>query len=177
MLLNAMWNEVLIYVRERFEMLGPCVFLFPCPCLQKIIAETFCRLPEFFLFIYLFSTSNGLGVSQEKLRSWLFWLVEGVVFFNYLLDLSLSIEIGWDRSHGLPPPPPPPLSSVWQHVKLSDASLGICPWYSLVVDEDVKKPNKSLSWQQKIFFLFWNNRRSGVAAYNGWGRAHMEKCE
>ena len=30
--------------------------------------------------------------------------------------------------------------SMWQHVKLSDANLGTCPRYSLVVDEDVKKP-------------------------------------
>ena len=29
---------------------------------------------------------------------------------------------------------------MWQHVKLSDVSLGICPRYSLVVDENVKKP-------------------------------------
>ena len=33
--------------------------------------------------------------------------------------------------------------SVWQHVKLSDISLGTRPPYSLVVDKDVKKqPNK-----------------------------------
>ena len=32
--------------------------------------------------------------------------------------------------------------SVWQHVKLSYVSLGTRPRYSLVVDEDVKKPNK-----------------------------------
>ena len=31
---------------------------------------------------------------------------------------------------------------MWQHVKLSDVSLGYSPRYSLVVDEDVKKPNK-----------------------------------
>ena len=35
----------------------------------------------------------------------------------------------------------PALSRVWQHVKLSDVSLGTRPQYSLVVDEDVKKPN------------------------------------
>ena len=34
------------------------------------------------------------------------------------------------------------LSRVWQHVKLSDVSLGTRPRYSLVVDEDVKKPKK-----------------------------------
>ena len=31
---------------------------------------------------------------------------------------------------------------MWQHVKLSDVSLGTPRRYSLVVDEDVKKPNK-----------------------------------
>ena len=36
----------------------------------------------------------------------------------------------------------PNLSRVWQHVKLSDFSLWTRPRYSLVVDEDVKKPNK-----------------------------------
>ena len=46
---------------------------------------------------------------------------------------------GRDRNHGLPA-----LSRVWhwQRVKLSDVSLGVRPRYSLVVDEDVKKPNK-----------------------------------
>ena len=42
--------------------------------------------------------------------------------------------ISWD-SHGLLA-----LSRVWQHVKLSDVSLGTLPRYSLVVDEDIKKP-------------------------------------
>ena len=46
----------------------------------------------------------------------------------------------WDRSHGLPA-----LSRVWQQLKLSDVSLGTRPRYSLVVDEDVKKPNKQTS--------------------------------
>ena len=42
----------------------------------------------------------------------------------------------------------PALSLVWQHVKLSDVSLGTRPRYSLVVDEDVKKPTnqKHLGW-------------------------------
>ena len=44
---------------------------------------------------------------------------------------------GRDKSHGLPA-----LSRMWQHVKLSDVSLGTCPRYSLVVDENVEKPNK-----------------------------------
>ena len=38
--------------------------------------------------------------------------------------------------------PRPPL--VCQHVKLSDVILGTRPRYSLVVDKDVKKPNKQL---------------------------------
>ena len=46
-----------------------------------------------------------------------------------------------DKSHGLPA-----LSRVWQHIKLSDVSLGTLPRYSLVVDEDVKKPNN----QQRV---------------------------
>ena len=43
----------------------------------------------------------------------------------------------WDRSRGLPA-----LSCVWHHLKLSDVSLGTRPLYSLVVDEDIKKPTK-----------------------------------
>ena len=39
----------------------------------------------------------------------------------------------------------PALSRVWKHVKLSDVSLGTRPRYSLVVDEDVKKPNKQIA--------------------------------
>ena len=45
--------------------------------------------------------------------------------------------IGGDRSHGIPA-----LFRVWQHAKLSGVSLGTRLGYSLVVDEDVKKPNK-----------------------------------
>ena len=37
---------------------------------------------------------------------------------------------------------PRSLMIVWQHVNLSDVSLEIRPRYSLVADEDVKKPNK-----------------------------------
>ena len=39
------------------------------------------------------------------------------------------------KGHDLPAP-----FRVWQHVKLSDVSLGARPRYSLVVDEGVKKP-------------------------------------
>ena len=44
---------------------------------------------------------------------------------------------GSDRSHAFPA-----LSHVWQHIKLSDISLGAGPRYSIVVAEDVKKPYK-----------------------------------
>ena len=37
----------------------------------------------------------------------------------------------------------PVLSHVWQHVKLSDGLSWARPRYSLVVDEDVKKPNET----------------------------------
>ena len=36
---------------------------------------------------------------------------------------------------------------VWQQVNLSDVSLETCPRYSLVVDEDVKKPTKQANKQ------------------------------
>ena len=52
---------------------------------------------------------------------------------------------GWDRSHGLPA-----LSRMWQHVKLSDVSLGTGSRYSLVVDEDFEKPNKETKTQMKV---------------------------
>ena len=38
---------------------------------------------------------------------------------------------------------------MWQHVKLSDVSLGILPRYSLVVDEDVKKPTNQPNKQTR----------------------------
>ena len=40
----------------------------------------------------------------------------------------------------------PALSRVWQHIKLSDVSLGTHPRYSLVVDEDVKKANIQITY-------------------------------
>ena len=36
------------------------------------------------------------------------------------------------------------VSRVWQHIKLSDVSLGTRPQYSLVAEEDVKKPKKQI---------------------------------
>ena len=49
------------------------------------------------------------------------------------------------------------LSRVWQHVQLSDVSVGTRPRYSLVVDEDVKKPtnqtNKTFHIRGESLFL------------------------
>ena len=62
----------------------------------------------------------------------------------------------WDGSHG-----PSALSRVWQHVKLSDVSLGTGPWYSVVADKDVKNPRKetklpfACSFLNCFFFLFF----------------------
>ena len=56
---------------------------------------------------------------------------------SYLMGRCQYHVTSWDRSHGLPA-----LSHVWQHLKLSDVSLGTLQWYSLVVDKDIKKPNK-----------------------------------
>ena len=46
---------------------------------------------------------------------------------------------------------------VWQHVKLSDFSLGTRPVYNLVVDGDVKKPNKHTVriWKLPNHFLLY----------------------
>ena len=66
------------------------------------------------------------------------------------------LPTGWvgDRSHGLST-----LSRVWQHLKLSDVSLGARPRYSLVDDEDVKKPNKEFSSEsllhKRVVSSFW----------------------
>ena len=43
----------------------------------------------------------------------------------------------------------PLLSPVWQHIKLSDISRGTCPQDSLLVDKDVKKPNKQINGEKK----------------------------
>ena len=48
---------------------------------------------------------------------------------------------------------PRSVSCVW-HVKLSDASLGTRHQYSLVVDEDVKKPNKQICMYDLLFGFF-----------------------
>ena len=75
-----------------------------------------------------------------------------VYFCNVWLEMWISFLFmirqyvtGWDRSHGLPA-----LSHVWQHVKLSDAlCVAARPRYSLVVDEDVKKPTNQPNKQTK----------------------------
>ena len=60
-----------------------------------------------------------------------------VMIMVVLLVVALNTRPVLSRSHGLPT-----LSLVWQHLKLSYVSLGARPRYSLVVDEDVKKPTK-----------------------------------
>ena len=63
---------------------------------------------------------------------------------------------------------------VWQHVKLSDASLGIHPRYSLVVDEDVRKPTKEklrikipLFIRRRQFIQYVKNKRELPATLGG----------
>ena len=58
------------------------------------------------------------------------------------------IVTGLNRTHDLPA-----LSRVWQPLKLSDVMNGTHPRHSLVVDEDVKKPNKeTISSEILLFF-------------------------
>ena len=70
------------------------------------------------------------------------------------VGVSIIIMTGSDRSHGLLA-----VSRVCQHIKLSDVSLGTRPRYRLVVDEDVKKPNK----QTKPHGLWTRKRYSGFS--------------
>ena len=42
---------------------------------------------------------------------------------------------------------------MWQHVKLSDVSLGKRPRYSLVSDEDVKKSNQTNNYGIPLLLL------------------------
>ena len=79
---------------------------------------------------WLSPQSAGLLVRRSRFRS-LLWLPA-----PYWLGRCQYNVTGWDRSQGLPA-----LSSVWQHVKLSDVSLVTRLRYSLVVDEDVRKPH------------------------------------
>ena len=49
----------------------------------------------------------------------------------------------------------PALSREWQHVKLSDVSLGTRPQYNLVVYEDAKKPTNQTNkpWQYNFYIV------------------------
>ena len=47
---------------------------------------------------------------------------------------------------------------MWQHAKLSDVSLGARLRYSLVVDEDVKKPNKPNQTHYAPIEIFVNHQ-------------------
>ena len=67
----------------------------------------------------------------------------------------VGVSMMWpaeNRSHGLRD-----LSRMWQHLKLSDVSLGNLPLYSLDIDEEVKKPtyqtNKLTSWLWKAWII------------------------
>ena len=62
------------------------------------------------------------------------------------------VSVYCDRLSGLPA-----LSHVWQHVKLSDVSLGTRPQYSLVADEDDKKPNN----ETRNYLSVERNKNSG----------------
>ena len=76
---------------------------------------------------YTFSIAMGGAVAQS---------VERATSGEEVQD-SIPAVAARSRSHGLPA-----LSRVWQHMKLSDVSLGTRPRYSLVADENVKRPNR-----------------------------------
>ena len=75
---------------------------------------------------------EGVTLGEEVLGS-----IPVVAARSLLVGSCPYSMTGWDRSYGLPA-----LASVWQHVKLSDVSLGTRPRYSLADDEDFKNPNK-----------------------------------
>ena len=63
---------------------------------------------------------------------------------------------------------------MWQHVKLSDGSLGTRPRYILVVDEDVKKPTN----QKNNFYLSAVDMRVTPMAVASEMKAKIKKwCE
>ena len=68
-----------------------------------------------------------------------------LIFFLSVIARYPGIVTGRDRSHCLPA-----LPRVCQHVMLSDVSLGTRPPYSLVVDEEVKKPTKQANKQSEV---------------------------
>ena len=119
------------------------------------------------LFIVLWARPGGVGwvgflSSLRKYR-----------LLNCFLHLWSSMSLprwNWDRSHGLPA-----LSCVWQHVKLSDVSLGTRPRYSQVVDEEVKK-SKNPQWNVGLHEVLVNKPmvffcRFSLSAVipDGWG--------
>ena len=62
----------------------------------------------------------------------------------YWLGLCQYNVTGCDSSHGLPA-----LSSMWEHVKMSDVSFGTRSRHSLVVDEEFKKPTNQTNKQRR----------------------------
>ena len=133
---NMTWNQQRYFVSWIYILhhCANCMINHP-----KIIINTHRLL----LLLWSISTSphrlqiGGRGSSVGRARdSW--WGGPG---FDFCCGRTLptgwvgvyNTVTGWDRSHGLPT-----LSRMWQHVKLSDVSQR----YSVVVDEDVKKPDK-----------------------------------
>ena len=84
--------------------------------------------------------------------------------------VSINNVTGSDRSHGLPA-----LSRVWQHVQLSDFSLGTRPRYSQVVDEDFRnqknKQTKALRFLLPVLVL-WTKTKSVF-----WKRECIKSCK
>ena len=56
-------------------------------------------------------------------------------------------------------------ASVWQHVKLSDVSLGTRPCDSLAADEDVKKPTNQPNKAQCMYLSVTNPSTTVVKSY------------
>ena len=83
-------------------------------------------------------------------------LIPAVAAAPYWLGRCQYNVIGWDRNHGLPT-----LSCVWQHLKLSDVSLGARWRYSLVVEEDFKKPTKQTKTKPMCFQNSFCDSHSG----------------
>ena len=82
------------------------------------------------------SLLRGRGSSVGgALDSW--WGVLGSIS-----AVTARSRTGWVGDSIMWPAGLPALSHVWQHVKLEDVSLRTRPRYSLVADEDVKKPNE-----------------------------------
>ena len=105
------------------------------------IAEKFSRSVGRIVTVFILDTLYQLLQWVERIwGSWVPFLLWPPAFY-WLCQYN---ETGWDRGLVLPA-----LSCVWQHVKLSDVSLGTRPRYSLVADEDVKKSNKQKAMSRK----------------------------